>query len=184
MQNVALIAVVLLVIFGEHIVAGLKSAYAFVAARLPSVSGGFSGILEAKLEIKAWKAVVLAALFLATSGRLTLPTWPTDWKLPSFPSIIAPAPAKVDRVTYIFEKNDGGIPSGVTAAIGALNARDIMATTYEVPKEGEAVPEQYKVALAEAKAQGVPLAVAQAGEKVVRTVKAPTTSQQLLEVVP
>lgn len=93
---------------------------------------------------------------------------------------------KATAVTYVFEKDDGGIPSGVTAALAELNTRGIMATTFEddtTDANGD-VPEQYKVALAESKKQGVPLVVAQAGERVIRTVKSPVTSQQVLEVVP
>jgi len=152
--NTLTIIAIALIIFGGPIVAGLRLAALWAWSLLPKAKlPSMAGIFEAKVSIEAWKLAAICLVVLLSRG-VSLPAFPTDWKLPSIPSIIAPA--KVTAVTYVFEKNDGGIPSGVTAGIGALNARGIMATTYEVPKEGESVPEQYKAALAEYKAQGGP----------------------------
>lgn len=183
-MNISTIIAIVLILLGGHIYRGLRSAASWVAARLPSGKmPSLAGIFTAKAELEWWKIAAIVLVVLLSRG-VSLPSLPTDWKLPAWPSIIAPA--KVTAVTYVFEKDDGGIPSGVTAAIGALNARDIIATTFEddtVDSSGS-VPEQYKVALAESKTQGVPLLVVQAGDKVLRTVKAPTTAAQVLEAAP
>ena len=92
------------------------------------------------------------------------------------------APAKVDRVTYVHNEKDV-LPSGVMAALNELNAKGILATSFPddtTDGNGE-VPDQYKIALPAAKASGIPSLVVQAGDKVLRTVKAPKTKAQVLE---
>lgn len=92
------------------------------------------------------------------------------------------APAKVDRVTYVHDEK-AVLPSGVLAALAELNTQGIIATSFPddaTDGSGE-VPDQYKVALPAAKASGIPSLVVQAGGKVVRTVKAPTTKAAVLE---
>jgi hypothetical protein len=96
--------------------------------------------------------------------------------------IIAPAPT-VSRVVYVFEKDDGPVPSPVSAALNALNRRDIVATTWDddtTDGEGE-VPDQYKVPLEESRKAGTPLLVVLNGDEVIRVVKAPTTLEQIEE---
>jgi hypothetical protein len=98
------------------------------------------------------------------------------------------APAKISQVTYVYEKDDHAIPAPVQAALNKLNReKDIIATIFEqdtVDGDGE-VPEQYKLALATAKKEGLPSLVVQAGPtKVVRVIKNPTTDKQVLEVAP
>jgi hypothetical protein len=98
----------------------------------------------------------------------------------NLPSVIAPS--KVDRVTYV-RAPKAPVPSGVSAAIAELNAQGVLAT--ECPEDvtdGDGdVPEQYKVALPAARTSGIPSLVVQAGDKVLRTLKAPATKEQVLE---
>lgn len=121
--------------------------------------------------------LLLAAWVYASGGTMALPSIP--W--PSVPSIIAPA--NVTAVTYIYEKDAGGIPPAVSAALGELNAAGIRATTFEedtLDASGQ-VPEQYKLALPAAREAGLPSLVVMSGETVVRVVKQPTTKEAVLE---
>lgn len=94
------------------------------------------------------------------------------------------SPSKVTDVVYVYEKDSGGVPPAVGAGLSKLNEQGIMATTHEVDskdRDGE-IPEQYKNAVPAAKAAGLPALVAStAGQKVLRTVKAPTTEEAVLE---
>lgn len=108
-------------------------------------------------------------------------------KLPAIPWGPWPlTPAKVDRVTFVYEKDDHAIPSGVQVGLSTLNQRGILATIFEqdtVDGSGE-TPEQYKVALKAAKDAGLPSAVAQAGAKVTKVAKNPTLDTHVLELAP
>lgn len=92
-----------------------------------------------------------------------------------------------DAAVYVYERNSGGVPSGVSAGIGYLNTLEppILATTLVVTAtDGTGdVPEQYKVPFAAAKEAGIPALVVTAKNKVVRTVKSPVTKTQVLEAV-
>jgi hypothetical protein len=95
---------------------------------------------------------------------------------------------KVTAVTYVYEKDAGGVPSGVAGALNQLNRREptILATTFEEDTKdatGE-TPHQYKPALIAAQAAGLPALVVQAGDKVLKVVKAPKTDTEVLEAVP
>lgn len=93
------------------------------------------------------------------------------------------SPRKVTDVVYVYEKDSGGVPSAVATGLSKLNEQGVMATTHEVDAKdasGE-IPEQYKHAVPAAKAAGLPALVASAGETVIRTVKAPTTEEAVLE---
>lgn len=95
--------------------------------------------------------------------------------LPELPGP-GPDPSAVDRVTYVYEKDDGAVPDAVEAALAQLNSRDILATAFEedtVNGVGK-TPAQYEVALAAAAEVGLPALVAQAGATVIDTVKSPT----------
>lgn len=103
------------------------------------------------------------------------------------PDVIAPTPTvKVSAVTFVYEKDEHNIPSPVLAALNQLNRRGIVATTFDddvVDGTGE-VPAQYKIALEESRKSGLPVLVVQAGETVVKVVKAPKTEAEVLEAVP
>lgn len=92
-------------------------------------------------------------------------------------------PVKIDRVTYVYEKDNTAIPSAVSAALNALNTQGIMANHHEQDtKDGTGdVPEQYKIALPAAIAAGLPSLVVQSGTKVVRVVQDPKTYEQVIE---
>jgi hypothetical protein len=172
------IAIAVLILFGVPILASARRAYAFVSSRLPKLPP-VTGLFNAKIELPLWKIVALVAVLWLVSGGVT-------WQGCKLPSVPWPIVAKATAATYVYEKDDMTIPSGVMAALDKLNARGIVATTFEddtTDGSGD-VPEQYRVALAESKTQGVPLLVVQAGERVIRTVKAPTTETQVLEAVP
>jgi hypothetical protein len=76
----------------------------------------------------------------------------------------------------------------VGGALDKLNRREppIMATAFEEDTKdatGE-TPHQYKPALIAAQAAGLPALVVQAGDKVLKVVKAPKTDTEVLEAVP
>lgn len=89
---------------------------------------------------------------------------------------------KPTAVTYVHDEK-AVLPAGVMAALSELNDKGIIATA--LPDDGTngdgKIPEQYKFTLPAAKEAGIPSLVVQAGEKVLRTVKAPTTKQAVLE---
>jgi len=94
------------------------------------------------------------------------------------------APAKITAVTYVHDEK-AVIPAGVSAALNELNAQGIVATAYpdDATDGDDQVPDQYKLTLPAAKATGIPCLVVQAGDKVLRTVKGPTTKEQVLEAI-
>jgi hypothetical protein len=97
-------------------------------------------------------------------------------------SIGAPAPTDV---TYIYEKDDGPVPKPVQKGLDTLNRQNIVATAIDddtTDGTGE-TPAQYKISLPAAKAAGLPTLVVMAGDKVVRTVKNPTTEADVVEAV-
>jgi hypothetical protein len=93
---------------------------------------------------------------------------------------------KVTAVTYVYEKDQSGIPNHVSTALNKIN-RDsgfkIVATIFEDDSTNGPgnVPAQYKAAYEAAKKEGLPVVVVTAGGKVVRSVKAPKTEQEILE---
>ena len=95
-----------------------------------------------------------------------------------------PSPSvKVTAITYVYEKDQNPVPSPVLVALNTLNRAGLAATDFEqntVNGKGE-TPEQYKVPLAAAKAAGLPALVVTSGTTVIRTVKAPTTAEAVLE---
>lgn len=92
---------------------------------------------------------------------------------------------KATAATYVFEKDDGGVPAPVTAALSKLNSSGIRATPFEedtTDGSGE-VPDQYKVPLKAAQEAGLPALVVTAGARVLRVVKEPKTEAEVLEAV-
>jgi hypothetical protein len=136
------------------------------------------------IQIELWKVLILAAAVWLSIGG----TGPA-WKLPTinwpFPSIIAPA--KATAATYVYEKDQGGIPPAVASALDTLNRRTppVSATPFEqntTDGTGD-TPEQYKLPLEAAKKAGLPALVVMADKTVIAVVKAPTTVEQVLEAV-
>lgn len=116
---------------------------------------------------------ILAVLLI---GYLVASNWG------DLPDVIAPS-KPVDAVTYVYDKNDGGVPAVVHAGIDKLGEREgMVATVHEYEGTGD-TPEQYKIPEAEAKKAGMPALVATADGEVVRVVSGrPTTVEQVLEV--
>jgi hypothetical protein len=110
-----------------------------------------------------WLAVIGLLIFSRVNGCQFLP------------SVIAPS--QTTQVTYVYEKDSGGVPSFVGAALNALNRREppILATPFEedTTDNDSQVPDQYKIALEAARKSGLPALVVQAGDKVVKAVKDP-----------
>jgi hypothetical protein len=92
------------------------------------------------------------------------------------------APAKPTAVTYVHDEK-AAIPSPVLAALAELNTKGIIATAFpdDTTDGDNDVPEQYKITLPAARAVGIPALVVQAGDKVIRTVKAPKSKAEVLE---
>ena len=99
-----------------------------------------------------------------------------------------PPSTKISQVTYVYEKDRNAVPRGVSAALRTLNDdaaySGILASEFEEDTlDGDGgVPEQYQIALSAAKEAGLPALVFQAGDEVVKVIKAPTTTEQVLEV--
>lgn len=98
-----------------------------------------------------------------------------------------PEETKVTQVTYVYEKDETAVPREVAKALGDINAKylGVVASEFEddTTAGGGSVPAQYRVALAEARKAGLPALVVQAGGKVLRVVKAPTTEAQVTEAL-
>lgn len=95
---------------------------------------------------------------------------------------ISPSPA-VTSVTYVYEKDDGGVPSGVGLGLSKLNEQGILATDVDddVTNPSGAIPKQYALIIPAARTAGLPALVAMAGDEVRSITLKPTTEQQVLE---
>jgi hypothetical protein len=131
--------------------------------------------------VPMWQVLVLgAAVWMAIGGPkikgCTLPVVP--W----------PVAQKATAVTYVYEKDSGGVPSAVGGALNQLNRREppILATTFEEDTKDATgdTPHQYKPALIAAQAAGLPVLVVQAGDKVLKVIKDPKAEAEVLEAVP
>ena len=114
---------------------------------------------------------LLLALLLIQAGVIDVPGLPSK--------------SKVDRVTYVYEKDDTIIPRPVSLALVKLNEQGIVATEFEIDTvngTGE-VPAQYVTAKQAGKDAGLPCLVVQSGDKVVRTAKAPATEADVMEAI-
>lgn len=92
-----------------------------------------------------------------------------------------PATTKVDRVTYVYERTQSGVPRPVAAKFRELNAAGkITATAVDIDTVDGAgeTPEQYKIAFGAARGR-LPAVVVQAGKKVVRVVEDPKTAESI-----
>ena len=104
---------------------------------------------------------------------------------PVVPPVVVAPPVKVDRVTYLYEKDKTNVPRPVAEALNTLNGQGIVATEFEIDTTdgtGE-VPAQYSKSVSAARAAGLPCLVAEAGGKIVRVVANPTTLEMVMEVV-
>lgn len=129
--------------------------------------------------------LVTGLLLLAGTPLLPLPGDPITCPAPS-PAPATPrpvSPSTVTAVVYVYEKDAGPVPPAVAAGLDRLNReRKVTATLFEqdtVDGTGE-TPEQYKPALAAAKAATLPALVVLSGTAVAKTVKAPKTADDVL----
>lgn len=103
-----------------------------------------------------------------------------------------PPNSKVTQVTYIFEKDQSSVPRPVSLALRRINVESsgsVVATEFEedtVNASGQ-TPEQYKIALAEARKVGIPALVVQSGAIILRVLpdrkEAPLTEIQVMEAI-
>lgn len=93
--------------------------------------------------------------------------------------------SKVDRVSYIYEKDDGAVPPPIQYAMRELNKLAIIATVFEIDSTTglDAVPTQDAIAVAAARNAGLPCLIIQQGQTVVKIVKAPTTVTHVADAV-
>lgn len=98
-----------------------------------------------------------------------------------------PTPTTVTAAVYVYEKDDGPVPTGVYSGIEKLNReKNILASLFEddtVDGNGE-TPEQYKPALDAAKAKSIPSLVVLSGTTAIAVVEKPQTEQEILEAIP
>lgn len=96
-------------------------------------------------------------------------------------------PTRIDRVTFVYEKDDADVPKPVSFALDRLNKeyKDVIATSFEEDTlDGDdEIPDQYKIALAAAQKVGLPALVIQAGATVVRVLKDPKTEAEVMNEV-
>lgn len=71
---------------------------------------------------------------------------------------VKPAPSAVTAVVYVYEKDAGGVPSGVRVALDKLNRQGIFAAEFEddTTNGADAVPLQYQIPLNAARTKSLP----------------------------
>lgn len=123
--------------------------------------------------------LVIGVWLIVSGGSVALPSV-------SFPSWLPSFTTHATAATYVFEKDTTSIPNGVASALNTLNAKGIIATTFEedTVDGGGQTPTQYVAPLAAAKSAGLPALVATAGTKVLKVTKNPQTEQDVLGGVP
>lgn len=97
-----------------------------------------------------------------------------------------PPVTQVTKATYVYDKDQGPVPAGVASGLQKLNHEGkIAANEHEVHSTtgSGSVPAQFKSADEAARKAGLPALVVQAGEAVVRVIKAPKTEAEVMEAV-
>lgn len=124
------------------------------------------------------RPLILLAAGLVLLGGVPLPVIP--WSVPV-------VERKPTAVVYVYEKDEGAVPAGVTVGMNTLNReRGVVATLLEADStDGDGdVPEQYVAALAAARREGLPALVVLSGSTVLSTTKAPTDAEAIVRLVP
>lgn len=93
-------------------------------------------------------------------------------------SSLVPGSQRPTAVTYVYEKDTGGVPGFIGSGLDRLNRLDppIMATAFEEDTVNSAtatIPTQYKIPREAAIKAGLPALVVQSGERVLKVVKDP-----------
>lgn len=136
---------------------------------------------------------ILAGLvILAGTPVLPVPVTPWTWPVP----VVDPydpddpddpvSPDTVTAAVYVYEKDDGPVPVGVSAGIDKLNReKKLTASLFEkdtVDGTGQ-VPGQYRPALDAAKAKAIPSLVVLAGTNAIKVVEKPKTQEDIIGAV-
>lgn len=151
----------------------VEALKADIEPQLIAEIGGLVIKLVDRYPVSAGSAIV------DVGGTITVPTEPDV--PPVDPT------TRIDRVTYVYEKDFNITPRPVAFALQRLNAeyKDVIASEFEedtLDGSGE-VPDQYKIALEAARKSGLPALVIQAGSRVVKVIKSPTTEEQVMTEV-
>ena len=178
LDTILLLVGVALIVHGPKLASVLWSR----AKKLRAPSPAVCGIIAACIVLACMLLGCAGIGYVIGSGWKVVPVPPG----PPTPDVVVPpdAPAvKILRATYVFEKDDGGVPSGVRTALDKLNRQGIIATDFEDDTKDASgdVPEQYKIALAEAQKASLPAFVVEGDNGKVKVVKKPTTEAECLE---
>jgi hypothetical protein len=177
-----------LAIVGLLLLVALSTNWATVRTNLSAawqgVTGAASGAGSLVRSQWTWAVILLSVgIFVGAGGRgLVSFDWREWVKLPDVVAPVEPvAPAKPTKVTYVHEKDQGGVPSGVRVALDKLNRQGVLATEFEddTTNAAQQVPAQYRIAKAEADKAGTPVLVVQAGDVVLRVAKVKTEAETL-----
>ena len=139
---------------------------------------------------KSWYVPLVIGIIIGASAHLIT----TKINFPSIPWLtnpttpIDPVPSpntKPTKVTYVYEKDDTAVPTGVSVALDKLNRQGILATIFEedtLDNDGT-IPTQYIKAKAEATKAGLPALVIESDKVVLKVIKAPKTETEVLESI-
>lgn len=136
--------------------------------------------------------VGVLSLVLLLASQLVVVVDPADRPpAPEVPPVVepvdpSPPPAPIIKPTlclYCHEKDDGAVPSGVSAALDEINRKHgVRANVFEndtTNGDGE-IPEQYRGAVKAAREAGLPCLVVMGGDVVLKIMRAPKTKEEVL----
>ena len=134
--------------------------------------------LEGPVEAKKGLSVVLLAIAAEFDAQPVPPT-PDQPEPDTKPELV--------RVTYVYEKDDSPVPAEIHAGINRLKReKKVLASLFEedtTDADGD-VPDQYKVALSEARTAGLPALVAEYADKSRKVLVNPKTEAQVWSLAP
>ncbi len=189
---IALIAILGFLPFAKDIYALLRE---FAAAWWVRAAPVLSPVANTSSSVfKSWYIPLVIGIIIGASTHLIttkidLPDiiWPNN-PSPSTPTDppVTPAPTtKPTKATYVYEKDDTDIPTGISVAIDKLNRQGILASIFEedtLDNDGT-IPTQYIKAKAEATKVGLPALVIESDKVVLKVIKAPQTETEVLESI-
>lgn len=97
-----------------------------------------------------------------------------------------PEPSQVTRVTYVYEKNEGGVPPGVSFALREINeAGEVIAAAIEqdITDASGSTPPQHSNAVTVAKRVGLPVLIVEGSGGTVLGFAKVTNEEQVREAV-
>lgn len=138
----------------------------WVGLSFPPDVAGKAYLIQAAVNGEAGKPPLVAMRWLVVSGHGPRPppeppkpdpVDPVDPDKPPTP-VDPSTPSKVTAVVYVYEKDDGAVPSGVRVALDKLNRQGILATEFEddTTDGDDEVPLQYQIALNAARTKSLP----------------------------